>query len=63
MKRVVVMMAVVFSFATVNSFALDNGKGKMKCKAGKDCCKNMSSASAATKAKCAKECKKEAAKA
>jgi hypothetical protein len=62
MKKIVVLMALVFSFTAVNSFAGDKDKTKpAKCATGKDCCKKMSSASATTKAKCAKQCKKDAA--
>jgi hypothetical protein len=62
MKKVVVLMALVFSFTAVNSFAGDKDKGKpAKCAARKDCCKKMGSTSAATKAKCTKQCKKDAA--
>jgi hypothetical protein len=58
MKKLTLMMALVCSVAATQSFAhdKDKGKGKEKCSAGKECCKKMSNASAATKAKCAKMC-------
>ncbi|WP_158825433.1 hypothetical protein [Mucilaginibacter lacusdianchii] len=56
MKRLTLMMALVCSVAATQSFAHDKGKGKEKCTAGKDCCKKMTKATAATKAKCAKMC-------
>ena len=59
MRKLTLMMAVVFSLAAANSFAADKDKGKTKetkCVAGKDCCKKMTKASAAEKAKCAKMC-------
>ena len=57
MKKLAFIMAVAFSVASINVFA--DGKpdtSKVMCKAGKSCCKKMKSASAATKAKCAKAC-------
>ncbi|MBB5397406.1 hypothetical protein [Mucilaginibacter sp. AK015] len=63
MKKLTLMLAFVFSVATVNSFAADKDKGKKeKCKAGKECCKDMKNMSAAAKAKCAKKCADEAKK-
>jgi len=58
MRKLTFVMAVVFSVAAANSFASgkDKGKTKEKCVAGKDCCKKMTKASAAEKAKCAKMC-------
>lgn len=59
MKKLTLALMVVFSVATVNSFATDTkpkAKKTMKCAAGANCCKKMSKASAAEKAKCAKAC-------
>ncbi|MCJ8211760.1 hypothetical protein MUY27_18725 [Mucilaginibacter sp. RS28] len=55
MKKVTLMLALAFSVATVGSFAADKDKG-MKCAPGKSCCKKMTKASAAEKAKCKKMC-------
>ncbi|MFA6245978.1 MAG: hypothetical protein WC615_03485 [Mucilaginibacter sp.] len=62
MKKLTLVLAVAFSLATVNSFAADKGKKAPKCKAGKECCKDMKGLSAAAKAKCAKKCADEAKK-
>jgi len=64
MRKLTFMMAVVFSLAAANSFAgdKDKGKAKEKCTPGKECCKKMTKASAAEKAKCAKMCAKADAK-
>lgn len=61
MKKITLMLAVAFSVVTVSSFAADKDKG-MACKPGKECCKKMSKASAATKAKCKKMCDESAKK-
>ena len=64
MKKLACMMAIVFSVASVSCFAADTKPDSTKemCKAGKNCCKKMKTASAATKAKCAKACADKAAK-
>lgn len=56
MKKLVLMLAVMGTLTTTFAHDKDKGKAQEKCTAGKDCCKKMSQASAATKAKCAKVC-------
>ncbi len=63
MKKLTLALLVVFSVATVNTFAADKDNGKkkeMKCSAGSDCCKKTSKTAATDKAKTAKPAAKKA---
>ncbi|WDF55305.1 hypothetical protein [Mucilaginibacter sp. KACC 22063] len=60
MKKLSLALVLAFTVASVNVFAADKtdkDKG-MKCAPGKSCCKKMTKASAAEKAKCKEMCDK-----